>query len=102
MQTETSSTTPSEHAAAPPAKPKEPPPAARGGRPGDKKSQRPPRGTLPSGLQVRLLVHFDLVPGPEAFAILCHLEEGVSSGELQPAQTAEYYLEAAERFRAAQ
>ena len=89
-------------AAAPPAKPKEPPPAARGGRPGDKKSQRPPRGTLPSGLQVRLLVHFDLVPGPEAFAILCHLEEGVSSGELQPAQSAEYYLEAAERFRAAQ
>ena len=58
--------------------------------------------TLPSGLQVRLLVHFDLVPGPEAFAILCHLEEGVSSGDLQPAQTAEYYLEAAERFRAAQ
>ena len=44
----------------------------------------------------------DILRAAGAQAVPISQTLNVSSGELQPAQTAEYYLEAAERFRAAQ
>ena len=61
---------------------------------GPKKPRAPKEGELPSGVLVELCVAAQKLPGPEMFRVHQLLKAKVATGELEPEQPTQYYLDA--------
>ena len=61
---------------------------------GPKKPRAPKEGELPSGVLVELCVAAQTLPGPEMFRVHQLLKAKVATGELEPEQPTQYYLDA--------